>query len=160
MSEKEKTISSLVFRLAMTGLIAGVAIGAFAAFRESEVHAIVSAVESLYWILGIFLSVQLVVSFIRRLQVWRELLKADVGETVVLLIGTSIFGTVLAGVIFMVPVVSIATLMQSIGPWEILPELHAALAWREYAVVLAATTIAAGWLAVWFYRNFKAQSDA
>ena len=61
MSEKEKTISSLVLRLAMTGLIAGVVIGAFAAFRESQALAIVSVVESLYWILAIFLSVQLVV---------------------------------------------------------------------------------------------------
>ncbi len=149
MSDKEKTISSLVLRLAMTGLVAGVAIGAFAASQEREADAIVATVESLYWILAIFLCVQLVTLFIRRLQVWRDLLKADVSETLGLLIGSTIFGTVLAGAFFMIPVVSLASLLRRIGPWEILPRLHAALAWGDYGIVVAVTTIAACGLAVW-----------
>jgi len=153
MSEKEKTISSLVLRLAMTGLVAGVAIGAIAALRESEAEAIVATVESNYWILAIFLSVQLVSSFIRRLQIWRDLLKADVSETVGLLIGSTIFGTVLAGAIFMIPVVSLATMLRRLGSWEMLSQLYSALAWREFGIVMLFVTATSCILATYLYQK-------
>ncbi len=156
MSEKEKTISSLVLRLAMAGLLVGVAIGALAASRGSDADAIVATVESLYWVLAIVLPVELLFLTVRRWRIWHDLLNADARETLGLLIGSSIFGTFLAGAIFMIPVVSLARLFQQIGPWEILPGLHAALAWREYGIVMAATTIMACGLAVWLHRSAKA----
>lgn len=160
MSEKEKTISSLVLRLAMTGLVVGVAIGALAAFRGNEADAIVATAESLYWILAIILPVQLFFVIVKRWRFWRDLLNADTGETVGLLIVSSIFGAALAGAVFMIPVVSLASLLRQIGPWEILPGLHAALSWWGYGVVVVATAITAGGLAVWLYRSAEARSDA
>ena len=150
MSEKERTISSLVIRLAMTGLVAGVAVGALAAFQEREADAIVATVESLYWILALFLSVQLVSSFIRK---WRDLLKADTSETVGLLIGSTIFGTVLAGAIFMIPVVSLATLLRRLGSWEMLSQLYSALAWREFGIVMLFVTATSCILATYLYQK-------
>ena len=150
MSEKERTISSLVIRLAMTGLVAGVAVGALAAFQEREADAIVATVESLYWILALFLSVQLVSSFIR---IWRDLLKADTSETVGLLIGSTIFGTVLAGAIFMIPVVSLATLLRRLGSWEMLSQLYSALAWREFGIVMLFVTATSCILATYLYQK-------
>ncbi|MCH8063162.1 MAG: hypothetical protein IH861_11735 [Chloroflexi bacterium] len=153
MSEKERTISSLVIRLAMTGLVAGVAVGALAAFQEREADAIVATVESLYWILALFLSVQLVSSFIRKLQIWRDLLKADTSETVGLLIGSTIFGTVLAGAIFMIPVVSLATMLRRLGSWEMLSQLYSALAWREFGIVMLFVTATSCILATYLYQK-------
>ena len=153
MSEKEKTISSLVLRLAMTGLVAGVAVGALAAFQEREADAIVATVESLYWILALFLSFQLVSLFIRKSQIWRELLKADANETVGLLIGSTIFGTVLAGAIFMIPVVSLATMLRRLGSWEMLSQLYSALAWREFGIVMLFVTATSCILATYLYQK-------
>ena len=153
MSEKEKTISSLVLRLAMTGLVAGVAIGAFAAFRESEANAIVANVESIYWILAVFLSFQLVSSFIKRLHIWRGLLKADSSETVGLLIGSTIFGTALGGAIFLIPVVSLATLLRRLGSWELLTQIYSALAWREFGIVMLFVTATSCILATYLYQT-------
>ncbi|MCH9009645.1 MAG: hypothetical protein IIC21_03350 [Chloroflexi bacterium] len=153
MSEKEKTISSLVLRLALSGLVAGVAVGALAAFQQRDANAIVATVESNYWILAVFLSVQLVTIFIKRLQIWRDLVKADVSETVGLLIGSTIFGTVLAGAIFMIPVVSLATMLRRLNSLEMLSQLYSALAWREFGIVMLFVTATSCILATYLYQK-------
>lgn len=153
MSEKEKTISSLVLRLALTGFATGVALAAVAVFRTGGAGSLVDAFQGFYWVLSLVLSVQLVVLFVRRWQTWQDLLNVDASETIGLLIGSSMFGTLLAMAVSLIPIASFGYAFRKLGPWEILPDIYASLAWREFGIVMVITTATACILATRLYQS-------
>ena len=66
-----------------------------------------------------------------------------------LMIGIGAFGAALAMTTFLLPVAAFAYLLRRVGPWELLPDIYAALAWREFGIVLLSTTAAATLLATY-----------
>lgn len=153
MSQKEQTISNLVMSLAGAGFLIGTVVGAVSVFRSSGQAGIVVGVEGLFLVMAFLLPVALVFAAARNWRSWQAMLRADAAETVGLMIGIGAFGSTLAMAAFVLPVVAFAYLLRRVGPWDLLPDVYAALAWQQFGIVLLVTTATATLLGAYLHQS-------